>query len=116
MKNRIEIAQDLLSDNGAMIIAIDENEQTYLGVLIDEMFKGYQNHCITIVHNPRGVQGTNFSYTHEYAFFIFPKGTKTIKNRKIDEEDIKIRGLRDNGGESLRTDAKNCKRLSFRFR
>jgi len=108
MKNRIEVAQDLLTDDGAMIIAIDENEQTYLGVLIDEMFKGYENHCVTIVHNPRGVQGTNFSYTHEYAFFIFPKGTKTIKNRKIDEEDIKIRGLRDNGGESLRTDAKNC--------
>lgn len=108
MKNRIEVAQELLTDDGAMIIAIDENEQTYLGVLIDEMFKGYENHCVTIVHNPRGVQGTNFSYTHEYAFFIFPKGTKTIKNRKIAEEDIKIRGLRDNGGESLRTDAKNC--------
>jgi len=37
MKNRIEVAQDLLSDSGAMIIAIDENEQAYLGVLIDEM-------------------------------------------------------------------------------
>ena len=44
--------------------------------------KGYENHCVTIVHNPRGVQGTNFSYTSEYAFFIFPKGTKSIKNRK----------------------------------
>jgi len=108
MKNRIEVARDLLTDDGAMIIAIDENEQPYLGVLIDEMFKGHENHCVTIVHNPRGVQGTNFSYTHEYAFFIFPQGTKTIKNRKIDKEDIKIRGLRDNGGESLRTDAKNC--------
>jgi len=108
MKNRIEVAQDLLTNSGAMIIAIDENEQAYLGVLIDEMFKGYENHCVTIVHNPRGVQGTNFSYTHEYAYFIFPKGTKTVKNRKISEEDIKIRGLRDNGGESLRTDAKNC--------
>jgi len=108
MKDRIKVAQNLLTEDGSMIIAIDKNEQTYLGVLIDEMFKGYENHCVTIVHNPRGVQGTNFSYTHEYAFFIFPKGTKTIKNRKIAEEDIKIRGLRDNGGESLRTDAKNC--------
>ncbi len=108
MKNRIEVAKQLLTQDGAMIVAIDKNEQSYLGVLIDELFQGYENHCITIVHNPRGVQGTNFSYTHEYAFFIFPKGTKTIKNRKIAEEDIKIRGLRDNGGESLRTDAKNC--------
>ncbi|MDO8739995.1 MAG: site-specific DNA-methyltransferase [Candidatus Woesearchaeota archaeon] len=108
MKNRIEVAQDLLSDKGAMIIAIDENEQAYLGVLIDELFKGYENHCVTIVHNPRGVQGTNFSYTSEYAFFIFPKGTKTIKNRKIVEEDISFSNLRNWGGESERHSAKNC--------
>jgi adenine-specific DNA-methyltransferase len=108
MKNRIEVAQDLLADKGAMIIAIDENEQTYLGVLINEMFKGYENHCVTIVHNPRGVQGTNFSYTNEYAFFIFPKGTKTIKNRKIAEEDIAFSNLRNWGGESERNTAKNC--------
>ncbi len=108
MKNRVEIAQDLLTDDGAMIIAIDENEQTYLGVLINEMFKGYENHCVTIVHNPRGVQGTNFSYTHEYAFFIFPKGTKTIKNRKIADEDISFSNLRNWGSESERKDAKNC--------
>lgn len=108
MKNRIEVAQDLLSDKGAMIIAIDENEQAYLGVLIDEMFRGYENHCVTIVHNPRGVQGTNFSYTSEYAFFIFPKGTKTIKNRKIAEEDISFSNLRNWGGESERNNAKNC--------
>lgn len=108
MKNRIDVAKELLTNDGAMIIAIDDNEQNYLGVLIDEVFREYESHCVTIVHNPRGVQGTNFSYTHEYAFFIFPKGTKTVKNRKISEEDIKIRGLRDNGGESLRTDAKNC--------
>ena len=108
MKNRIEVAQDLLSDKGAMIIAIDENEQAYLGVLIDELFKGYENHCVTIVHNPRGVQGTNFSYMSEYAFFIFPKGTKTIKNRKIDAEDISFSNLRNWGGESERHSAKNC--------
>lgn len=108
MKNRIEVAQDLLTDDGAMIIAIDENELTYLGVLIDEIFKGYENHCITIVHNPRGVQGTNFSYTNEYAFFIFPKGTKTIKNRKIADEDISFSNLRNWGGESERNTAKNC--------
>lgn len=108
MKNRIEIAQDLLTNDGAMIIAIDENEQAYLGVLIDELFKGYENHCVTIVHNPRGVQGTNFSYTHEYAFFIFPTGTKTVKNRKIADEDISFSNLRNWGSESERKDAKNC--------
>jgi adenine-specific DNA-methyltransferase len=108
MKNRVEIAKELLSKDGAMIIAIDENEQSYLGVLIDELFKEYENHCVTIVHNPRGIQGANFSYTHEYAFFIFPRGAKTIKNRKISEEEISFSNLRNWGGESERSSAKNC--------
>ena len=66
MKNRLEIAKELLTNDGTMIVAIDENEQVYLGVLLDEVFPAHEKHCITIVHNPRGVQGTNFSYTHEY--------------------------------------------------
>ena len=108
MKNRIEIAKMLLREDGVMIVAIDENEHLEMGLLLKEVFRDYEIHCITIVHNPRGVQGTNFSYTHEYAFFVFPKNQKIICDRKIDEEDIDWRNLRDNGGESLRTDAKNC--------
>lgn len=109
MKNRIEVAKELLTDDGVLICAIDENELAYLGVLIDEVFGGErESHYITIIHNPRGIQGTNFSYTHEYAIFVIPKGLKTIGNRKIEAKDISWRNLRDNGGESLRTDAKNC--------
>lgn len=107
-KNRLEIGKKLLKDDGAFIIAIDENEVHYLGVLIDEVFSDYENHCITIVHNPRGVQGTNFSYTHEYAFFIIPKGKKVINNRVISDEEIDFSNLRNWGGESLRSDAKTC--------
>ena len=33
---------------------------------------------VTIVHNPGGIQGDNFSYTHEYAYFVFPQGGKYI--------------------------------------
>lgn len=108
MKNRLEMGKLLLTTDGAMIIAIDENQQAYLGVLIDEIFPEYEKHCVTIVHNPRGITGTNFSYTHEYAYFVIPKGMKTIGNREIDTLEVTWRGLRDNGGESLRTDAKNC--------
>ena len=39
MKNRLEIAKELLSDNGVMFIQCDENEQPYLRVLADEIFK-----------------------------------------------------------------------------
>jgi len=108
MKNRLEVAREFLTTDGCLIIAIDENEQVHLGVLLKEMFRDHEIHCITIVHNPRGIQGTNFSYTHEYAFFVIPRGQKSIGYRKIDEADINFRNLRDNGGESLRTDARTC--------
>lgn len=108
MKNRLEVAKKLLTTDGCMIVAIDENEQAALAILLKEIFKGYEVHCVTVVHNPRGVQGTNFSYTHEYAFFVIPEGKKSIGDRKISEADIDWRNLRDNGGESLRTDARNC--------
>lgn len=109
MRNRLEIAERLLIPNeGAMIIAIDENEQAYLGVMLDELFNEYESHMITVVHNPRGVQGTNFSYTNEFLYFVIPKGKKIIQNRKLDDEEIEFSPLRNWGSESLRTDAKNC--------
>ena len=108
MKNRLEVAKELLTNDGVMIVAIDENEQVYLGVLLDEVFPAHQKHCITIVHNPRGVQGTNFSYTHEYAFFVIPTGKKVIGNRKISAEEITWSPLRNWGGESRRENARNC--------
>lgn len=108
MSNRLQIVKNLLKDDGVLICAIDENEFYRLGALLEDIFKGREIHCITIVHNPRGVQGDNFSYTHEYAYFVFRKGLKVIGHRKIKEEDIDWRNLRDNGGESLRSDARNC--------
>lgn len=108
MKNRLEIAKRLLKKDGVLVCAIDKNEQPRLQILIEETFSEYDVDCITVVHNSRGAIGTNFSYTHEFAIFVTPKGKKTIGNRKIEQDEIDWRQLRDRGGESLRTDAKNC--------
>ena len=108
MGKRLKLAKSLLKDDGVLVCAIDENEQAHLGALLEELFSEREIHCVTIVHNPRGIQGNNFSYTHEYAFFVFQKGLRVIGRRKIKTEDVDWRNLRDNGGESLRTDAKNC--------
>lgn len=48
MKNRLEIARDLLSKDGKMFIQCDDNEQAYLKVLMDEVFKS-QNFVETFV-------------------------------------------------------------------
>lgn len=108
MKNRLQLAKVLLKEDGVLICAIDENEFTRLGLLIEQVFSNHENHCVTIEHNPRGIQGRNFSYTHEYAFYSFPRAENLIGPRKIEEEDVSWRNIRDNGGESLRTDARNC--------
>ncbi len=108
MRNRLEVAKTLLSPDGCLIVAIDENEHDRLGVLLQEMFEDYEVHSITIIHNPRGVQGTNFSYTNEFAFFVIPRGKKSIVDRKIPDEEIEYSPLRNWGTESERTDAKNC--------
>jgi len=110
MYPRLKLAKSLLRKDGVLICTIDENELINLGQILAEIFDegSYEHVCVTVVHNPRGIQGTNFSYTHEYAIFVFPRGTRSIGARRIDENDIVWRSLRDNGGESLRTDARNC--------
>jgi len=108
MKNRLEIAKKFLASDGVLIIAIDENELFQLGQLLIEIYDEYEIHCVTIVHNPRGVQGSNFSYVHEYAIFVIPKGQKTICNREIKEDEIEWSNFRNWGGESLRENARNC--------
>ena len=108
MKNRLQLAKVLLKEDGVLICAIDENEFTRLGLLIEKIFSSHENHCITIVHNPRGVQGRNFSYTHEYAYFSFERGQKVIGDRRIPVDEVKWSNFRNWGGESERSDAKNC--------
>lgn len=108
MKNRLEVAKQLLKRDGAMIVAIDENEFFFLGALLNEVFPDHEVHSISVVHNPRGVQGTNFSYINEYALFVIPKARKTVGDRKIDEEEVDWSNFRNWGTESERSDAKNC--------
>ncbi|WP_322632414.1 site-specific DNA-methyltransferase [endosymbiont DhMRE of Dentiscutata heterogama] len=82
MKNRLEVAKKLLTPDGCLIVAIDKNEQVELTVLLKELFRNYEIHVITIVHNPKGTQATGFSYIHEYAIFVVPDN-KLINKKKL---------------------------------
>ena len=76
MRNRLEIAKELLRDDGLIIIAIDDEEQAYLAVLCDEVF-GKVNHIGTvIVQNKPGGRTTDsyFATCHEYLH-IYSKQT-----------------------------------------
>jgi len=107
MRHRFNLAKNLLKDDGVLICAIDHNEQEHLGVMLDSIFPTYEKVCVTIIHNPGGIQGDNFSYTHEYAYFVFPQGGKYIS--RVDRDDVKPTPLRDWGGEESKRDtARNC--------
>ncbi len=68
MRNRLELAKDLLRDDGLIIIAIDDEEQAYLAVLCDEVF-GRVNHMGTVIVQSKPSGRTTDSYfatCHEY--------------------------------------------------
>lgn len=110
MYQRLLLARNLLTDDGVLVCAIDENELYSLGMILKEIFgEGTYDHvCVSVVHNPRGQQGKNFSYTNEYALFVFPKSLKVIADKRIPDEEVSWSPLRNWGSESERTDAKNC--------
>lgn len=110
MYQRLKVAKNILAKDGVLVCAIDENEFGTLSVLMKEVFSGtaWEHAYVSVIHNPRGQQGTNFSYINEYLIFVYPSGTKSIGDRKIREEDVNWSQFRNWGGESERTDAKNC--------
>ena len=109
MESRLRLSEPLLSDLGVGVIAIDEVEQTKLGELLKAVAPTKNSVAVTIVHNPSGQQGDNFSFTNEFAYFIFPDEKDIIGLEVRPEEEWDTRTFRDNSGNSnLRTDAANC--------
>ena len=107
MENRITATSNLIVE-GVYTIAIDENEQERLGLLLDSAWTRTQRRvCVAVRHNPRGIQGKNFSHCHEYAYVIYPGDSKEyVGERTLEVPDV--RNLRDSGLESDRSDARNC--------
>ncbi len=59
MKNRLEIAKDLLRDDGFIFVQSDDNEQAYLKVLMDEVFNFNFINTITVKTKIGGVSGSS---------------------------------------------------------
>ena len=106
--NRIVLSKAFMREDTVYVIAIDENEQEKLGILLSELFPAAKKTAVTVVHNPSGQQGDNFSYCHEFAYFIYPDTKRVIElERRRNNPDI--RPLRDvSQGNHLREDAANC--------
>jgi adenine-specific DNA-methyltransferase len=102
MRNRIEIARDLLRDDGILAIAIDDFEQAYLRVLTDEIF-GRENFIgtIAIQTNPGGRDThTFFATSHDYChFFAKDENKAVIKKFVLTEDQKKNFNLEDEKGK-----------------
>lgn len=61
MKSRLEILKNLLSDDGFIFVQIDDNEQAYLTILMDEIF-GRHNHMNTICVNMNSLSGVKMTH------------------------------------------------------
>lgn len=114
MNDRVQLAKNLFKDNTVFVTAIDEVENFNLGLLYNNIFSNYVDACISIVHNPTGQQGDNFSYTHEFAHFIYPNGLNCIgledRDDPLRESEPDIRPLRNvsSGKNHYRESAANC--------
>ena len=88
MRHRLNIAKDLLKDDGFFVCAIDHNELFTLGVLLDKIF-GEENRLgiVSVVHQARGRwMDKNFSASNEFMLvYSKTKGTN-IRNIVIDPE------------------------------
>ena len=79
MRNRLEIAQQLLSENGTIWISIDSNESHYLKVIADEVFRR-ENFIEEVIwqraYSPVNLKKT-FSRSHDYIL-IYAKNLTTL--------------------------------------
>lgn len=101
MKNRIEVAKELLRDDGVLIITIDDEEQAYLTVLCDEIF-GRENKMgvLAVQIKPSGrTTDTYLSTSHEYALFYSKKeNVPAINFLALDEgQKAQFKNIDDSG-------------------
>ena len=112
--NRVDVSKKLLMKNFVYVTAIDEVENMKLGLMYENTFPLCENATISVVHNPTGQQGNNFSFTHEFAHFIYPQKQPLIgledREDKLRESQPDIRPLRNvsSGKNHLRGSAANC--------
>lgn len=86
MKNRLEIARELLSEDGSIYLTIDYNEVHYLKVLMDEVF-GRENFQREIIWRMGFISGyktmvKNFVRNHDTILF-YSKNPKLLDFKKI---------------------------------
>lgn len=88
MYPRLELLHELLAEDGSLFVQIDDNEQAYLKVLLDEIF-GRKNFITTITwHKKRGKDNSSryFSITHDFIE-VYAKNADQFYINRIELDD-----------------------------
>ena len=133
MSKRLEIAKNLLSDQGVIFISIDDNEQAQLKLLCDEIFgeKNFSTQFI-VENNPKGRKNSRFSsVTSEYCISYAKNSTiayfaenipKASADMRLDDEGNYVHGsgrrviVGQNNFNKIVTDYSSDKHYSLYFR
>ncbi len=87
---RLKVAKDLLSEDGILVLTIDDCEIETITLLLNEIF-GEENHLATIIikNNPAGRSTvTGVSISHEYALFYSTNPTVTLSRLPRNDKQI----------------------------
>ncbi len=87
---RLKVARNLLSDNGILVLTIDDCEIETVTMIMNEIF-GESNHLGTIIikNNPSGRSTqTGISISHEYALFYAKNNDSTLGRLPRNEKQI----------------------------
>ena len=98
MAKRLALAKRLLrTDDGIIVITIDEHEVHHLGVLLEDIFPEYVRQMLTIVINPKGTGKANFARVEEHALFCIPDVEGGVIDGVGKEEDSSDGNIDDTG-------------------
>ncbi|MBQ6004904.1 MAG: site-specific DNA-methyltransferase [Selenomonadaceae bacterium] len=100
MYPRLELLRDFLSDDGAIFISIDDEEQAYLKVICDEIFdrKNFVAN-IAVVNNLKGRSDAKYIATAHENLIIYRRENFNTNGVPIPEEYLKEYKLEDSGGK-----------------
>ena len=90
MKNRLEIAKELLSEDGVIFTSIDRNEFAELKLLMDEIFNNAYLGTVINVSTPNGRDYGSFAQTHDYIH-VYGKNREYAKTFALDVEETKYK-------------------------
>jgi adenine-specific DNA-methyltransferase len=88
MKNRLEVAKDMMRDDGFIFVHCDDNEQQYLKVLMDEIFGVNKfEGLITVKANPAGKQsGSSLAVMADYMLVYSKSSQAKLNGLPLDDK------------------------------